>query len=271
MTVLVTGGAGYIGSHTVLALRAAGMPVVVLDNLTTGREFLLPRDVPLVKGSIGDRPLVKETLVSFRVDAVIHFAASIAVGESVARPLDYYTNNVADSLRLIKQCVRRGVKHFVFSSSAAVYGQPEQVPVAEDSPKAPINPYGTTKLMVEWILRDVAAAHRLRYAALRYFNVAGADPEGRAGQATPAATHLIKIACETALGRRPEMAIYGADYPTPDGTCIRDYVHVSDLADIHVLALKQLARTGESFIANCGYGHGYSVREVLAAVGRQSE
>jgi UDP-glucose 4-epimerase len=269
VTVLVTGGAGYIGSHTVLALRAAGMPVVVLDNLSAGQAFLVPRDVPLVKGSIGDRPLVAETLNSYKVKSVIHFAASIAVGESVEKPLDYYTNNVANSLRLIKACVSHGVRRFVFSSTAAVYGQPEAVPVGEDAPLAPINPYGASKLMVESILRDVAAAHRLRYAALRYFNVAGADPEGRAGQATPSATHLLKIACEAALGRRPEVAIFGTDYPTRDGTCIRDYIHVSDLADIHVLAVRKLEDTGDSFVANCGYGYGYSVREVLAAVQRQ--
>ncbi|MBX6321156.1 MAG: UDP-glucose 4-epimerase GalE, partial [Rhodospirillaceae bacterium] len=270
MTVLVTGGAGYIGSHTVLALRAAGRPLGVLDDQSTGSALLVPRDVPLVKGSIGDRPLVAETLKSFDIRSVIHFAASVAVGESVERPLDYYTNNVTNSLRLIRACIGSGVRHFVFSSSAAVYGQPAQVPVPEETPPAPVNPYGATKLVVEWILRDAAAAHPIRYTALRYFNVAGADPQGRAGQATPAATHLVKVACEAALGRRPEVAIFGTDYPTRDGTGVRDYIHVSDLADIHLLALRRLEEGGDSVVLNCGYGRGYTVREVLSAVQRRS-
>src|SRR5215468_907271 len=268
MTVLVTGGAGYIGSHAVRALCTAGIPTIVLDDLSTGSALLVPPNVPLLQGNIGQRALVADTLKRYDVDSVIHFAASIVVPESVERPLDYYRNNVTNSLHLIEACVAHGVRYFIFSSSAAVYGQPATVPVSEDAPTAPLNPYGTTKLMVEWVLRDTAAAHRLRYAALRYFNVAGADAEGRAGQVSRESTHLIKTACEAALGARPEIAIYGTDYPTPDGTCIRDYIHVSDLADIHVLALRRLQAGGGSFVANCGYGRGYSVREVLSAVER---
>ncbi len=268
MTVLVTGGAGYIGSHAVRALCAASVPTVVLDDLSTGCASLVPPNVPLIQGNIRQRTLVADTLRRHAVDSVIHFAASIVVPDSVERPLDYYTNNVANSLRLIEACVAHGVRHFVFSSSAAVYGQPSIVPVPEDAPPAPVNPYGTTKLMIEWVLRDTAAAHGLRYGALRYFNVAGADPAGQVGQVSRESTHLIKTACEAALGLRPEIAIYGTDYPTPDGTCIRDYIHVSDLADIHVLALCRLQEGGDSFVANCGYGRGYSVREVLSAVER---
>jgi len=268
MTVLVTGGAGYIGSHAVRALCAAGIPTIVLDDLSTGSALLVPPNVPLLQGNIGQRALVADTLKRYDVDSVIHFAASIVVPESVERPLDYYRNNVTNSLHLIEACVAHGVRYFIFSSSAAVYGQPATVPVPEDAPTAPLNPYGTTKLMVEWILRDTAAAHRLRYAALRYFNVAGADAGGRAGQVSRESTHLIKTACEAALGARPEIAIYGTDYPTPDGTCIRDYIHVSDLADLHVLALRRLQEGGGSFVVNCGYGRGYSVREVLSAVER---
>jgi len=268
LTVLVTGGAGYIGSHTVHAMRAAGIPAVVLDDLSTGSASLVPPGVPLIRGNIGQRELVAQTLRANRIDSVIHFAASIVVPDSVARPLDYYENNVANSLRLIEACVSHGVRHFVFSSSAAVYGQPSTVPVREDAPAAPVNPYGTTKLMIEWALRDTAAAHGLRYAALRYFNVAGADASGEAGQMSRASTHLIKVACEAALGVRSEIAIYGTDYPTPDGTCIRDYIHVSHLADIHLLALRRLQAGGDSFVANCGYGRGYSVRQVLSAVER---
>jgi UDP-glucose 4-epimerase len=268
MSVLVTGGAGYIGSHAVRALRNVGIATVILDNLSTGHRFLVPPDVPLIQGSIADRALVEATISEYDVDSVIHFAASIVVSDSVERPLDYYGNNVANSLRLIEACVAGGVRQFVFSSSAAVYGEPKTLPVSEEAPVAPVNPYGTTKLMMEWVLRDVAAAHGLRYAALRYFNVAGADPSGATGQASPRSTHLIKTACEAALGFRPEIVIFGTDYPTPDGTCIRDYIHVSDLADIHLLALGLLREGGNSFVMNCGYGHGYSVREVLSAVAR---
>ena len=268
MTVLVTGGAGYIGSHAVRALCAADIPAVVLDDLSTGCAFLVPPNIPLIQGSIRQRALVADTLRRYDIDSVIHFAASIVVPDSLERPLDYYTNNVANSLRLIETCVAYGVRHFIFSSSAAVYGQPSIVPVPEDAPAVPVNPYGTTKLMVEWVLRDTAAAHKLRYAALRYFNVAGADASGQAGQVSRESTHLIKTACEAALGLRPGIAIYGTDYPTPDGTCIRDFIHVSDLVDIHLLALRRLREGGDSFIVNCGYGRGYSVREVLSAVQR---
>ena len=268
MTVLVTGGAGYIGSHAVRALCAASIPTVVLDDLSTGHASLVPPNVPLIQGNIRQRALVVDTLRRYAVDSVIHFAASIVVPDSVERPLDYYTNNVANSLCLIETCVAHGVCHFVFSSSAAVYGQPSVVPVPEDAPATPVNPYGTTKLMIEWVLRDTGAAHGLRHAALRYFNVAGADPSGQVGQVSRESTHLIKTACEAALGLRPEIAIYGTDYPTPDGTCVRDYIHVSDLADIHVLALRRLQEGSDSFVANCGYGRGYSVREVLSAIER---
>jgi len=268
MSVLVTGGAGYIGSHAVRALCDAAIPVVVLDDLSTGCAALVPAHVPLIQGNIGQVALVADTLRRYDVDSVIHFAASIVVPDSVERPLDYYANNVANSLQLIEACVAHGVRNFVFSSSAAIYGQPSKVPVSEDAPAAPVNPYGTTKLMIEWVLRDAAAACDLRYAALRYFNVAGADASGQAGQVSRNATHLIKVACEAALGLRPEFTIFGTDYPTPDGTCIRDFIHVSDLADIHVLALRRLQHGGESFIVNCGYGRGYSVREVLCAVER---
>jgi UDP-glucose 4-epimerase len=268
MTVLVTGGAGYIGSHAVRALCAASIPTVVLDDLSTGYASLVPPNVPLIQGNIRQRALVADTLRRYSVDSVIHFAASIVVPDSVERPLDYYANNVANSLRLIEVCVAHGVHHFVFSSSAAVYGQPSVVPVPEDAPATPVSPYGTTKLMIEWVLRDTGGAHGLRYAALRYFNVAGADPSGEIGQVSRESTHLIKTACAAALGLRPGIAIYGTDYPTPDGTCVRDYIHVSDLADIHVLALRRLQEGGNSFVTNCGYGRGYSVRQVLSAVER---
>jgi UDP-glucose 4-epimerase len=270
MTVLVTGGAGYIGSHAVRALRGAGVTTVVLDDLSTGHAFLVPHDVPLIQGNIRQKDVVEDIIGKFDVDSVIHFAASIVVPDSVERPLDYYENNVANSLHLIEACVAGGVQQFVFSSSAAVYGQPETVPVSEDAPPSPENPYGATKLMTEWMLRDTAAAHGMRFAALRYFNVAGADPSGLAGQVSHNSTHLIKVACEVALGLRPEISIYGTDYPTPDGTCIRDYIHVSDLADIHLLALRRLQEGADSFVLNCGYGRGYSVREVLSAVARVS-
>jgi UDP-glucose 4-epimerase len=270
MTVLVAGGAGYIGSHTVRCLRDADVPVVVFDDLSTGHAFLVPSDVPLIQGNIRQAALAADTLKRYDVASVIHFAASIVVPHSVERPLEYYANNVANSLRLIEACVAHGVRHFVFSSSAAVYGQPSIVPVPEDVPAAPVNPYGTTKLMIEWVLRDAAAAYGLRYAALRYFNVAGADASGQVGQVSRESTHLIKATCEAALGLRSEIAIFGVDYPTPDGTCIRDFIHVSDLADIHLLALRRLQSGADSFVLNCGYGRGYSVRDVLCAVERIS-
>jgi UDP-glucose 4-epimerase len=266
--VLVTGGAGYIGSHVVLALRDGGRHVVVLDDLSTGVRQAVPADVPFVLGDVGDAALLSRTLREHGVGAVMHFAGSIVVPESVRDPLAYYRNNALKSLVLIEACVAQGVNRFVFSSTAAVYGIPDVVPVSEDAGTRPINPYGTSKLMTEWILRDTAVAHALRYAALRYFNVAGADPAARVGQSTPAATHLIKVACEAAVGIRPGLDVFGTDYPTPDGTCVRDYIHVSDLASAHLLALRHLEGGGESLTLNCGYGRGYSVKEVLGAVER---
>lgn len=269
-TILVTGGAGYIGSHAVLAFTDAGYPVVVVDDLSTGHREVVPPFVPFKKGDVGDMDLMAQAIAEHRVGAVVHFAGSIVVPESVSDPLKYYRNNTANSRNLIAACVDAGVPHFVFSSTAAVYGVPAEVPVNEQAPTEPINPYGSSKLMTEWMLRDVAAAHPFAFAALRYFNVAGADPMGRTGQSTPLATHLIKVACEAATGARRHVDVFGEDYDTPDGTCIRDYIHVSDLAEAHVLALEHLMQSKESFIANCGYGHGYSVREVLTQVQKES-
>lgn len=266
LCVLVTGGAGYIGSHAVYALKDHGYPVVVIDDLSTGVRENLPADVPLIIGNIGDAGLVERTFRQHQVGAVMHFAGSIVVPESVANPLKYYRNNTLNSQVLIETCVKNGVGTLLFSSTAAVYGIPEELPVREDTPTAPINPYGASKLMTEWVLRDTAAAHDFVYGALRYFNVAGADPQGRTGQSTPAATHLIKVACQAALGQRPSLDIMGTDYPTPDGTGVRDYIHVSDLAEAHVLALDYLIREKKSLVLNCGYGHGFSVREVIKAV-----
>ena len=265
-TVLVTGGAGYIGSHAVFALRDNGWNVVVLDDLSTGRAESLPEDVLLIKGDVSDIDCVDQVLCDHEVVGVMHFAGSIVVPESVANPLKYYKNNTAASRTLIERCVQAGIKAFVFSSTASVYGAPETLPVNEETTPAPDSPYGTSKLMTEWMLRDTAASNDFRYAALRYFNVAGADPDGRAGQCSENATHLIKVACETVVGKREGMSIFGDDYPTPDGTCVRDYIHVSDLATAHVLALNYLLKSEQNLVANCGYGHGYSVREVLAAV-----
>jgi UDP-glucose 4-epimerase len=267
-TVLVTGGAGYIGSHAVLALRAAGHAVVVLDDLSNGERGLVPPDVAFVEGDVGDRALVDAVLARHRVRAVLHFAGSIVVPESVADPMKYYDNNSVRSLRLAAAALAAGIDAFIFSSTAAVYGAPEIVPIAEDAPTRPINPYGRSKLMTEWVLADVATAHGLRYAALRYFNVAGADPHGRSGQCGKGATHLIKVAAQAALGLRPHLEIFGTDYATPDGTCIRDYIHVADLADAHVRALEHLLAGGAGGVMNCGYGRGFSVREVLAAIDR---
>jgi len=265
-TVLVTGGAGYIGSHVLLALLDADIGAVVVDDLSTGRRVSVPRDVPFIEGSFGDSDLLDEVIGRYQVAAVIHLAGSIVVPESVREPLAYYRNNTLNSITLLEACVRHGVDRFIYSSSAAVYGEPDTTPISEDASTRPINPYGTSKLMTEWVLRDTAAANNLRYIALRYFNVAGADTEGRAGQATPSATHLIKVACQTALGLRPRMQIFGDDYATPDGTCVRDYIHVNDLAAAHVKALRYLTRGGESVTLNCGYGHGYSVKEVLGTL-----
>ena len=270
MTVLVTGGAGYIGSHMVLALRDAGRDVVVLDDLSTGFRDAVPGDVPLVEGSCGDAELLADLLSERRIGSIIHFAGSIVVPDSVKDPLGYYLNNTVNSRALSAAAVRAGVGNFIFSSTAAVYGEPPECPIAEESPLAPISPYGTSKLMTELMLRDAANAHDIRFAALRYFNVAGADPDGRSGQSSVRATHLIKIAAQTALGLRGHLEVYGDDYPTPDGTCLRDYVHVSDLAQAHLLALGHLERGGDSLTLNCGYGRGYSVREVVEAVKRIS-
>jgi UDP-glucose 4-epimerase len=270
MTVLVTGGAGYIGSHMVHELADAGEPVVVLDNLSTGFRFLIPTSVPFIAGSTGDRPLVAEIITRHRVSAIIHFAASIVVPESVSDPLGYYGNNTMNTCALLDVAIKGGVREFIFSSTAAVYGNARDIPVREDAPTAPISPYGTSKLMSEIMLHDAGKAHGLRFVILRYFNVAGADPRLRTGQATPAATHLIKVACETATGKRPKMTVFGTDYPTPDGTCIRDYIHVSDLAQAHSAALGYLRSGGASATFNCGYGRGASVLEVIAAVRRAS-
>jgi UDP-glucose 4-epimerase len=264
-TVLVTGGAGYIGSHTVLQLVARGERVVVLDDLSTGFRQAV-RDVPLVVGNVGDRKLVDQLLAEHQVDTIIHFAAHVIVPESVSNPLKYYGNNTCSTRALIEAATQANVKHFVFSSTAAVYGMPSAGVASEETPTAPINPYGTSKLMSEWMLRDVSAATPLRHVALRYFNVAGSDPQGRIGQSTRAATLLIKVACEAAVGKRPYLSVFGTDLPTPDGTGVRDYIHVEDLASAHLNALDYLRAGGSSLVANVGYGHGYSVREVLSSV-----
>ncbi len=265
--VLVTGGAGYIGSHVVRQLGAAGYRVVVLDDLSKGfREAVLGAE--LVVASTADRERVTRLLGERRIEAVLHFAAHTVVPESVAEPLKYYANNTCASRTLLECCAQAGVERFVFSSTAAVYGIPDGPVATEDTPTRPINPYGTSKLMTEWMLRDLAAASGLRYAVLRYFNVAGCDPAGRIGQSTPEATLLIKVACEVATGRRAALSVFGTDYPTPDGTGVRDYIHVEDLAAAHLAALAHLEGGGESLTVNCGYGHGYSVREVIAAVER---
>ena len=270
MTILVTGGAGYIGSHMVHALVDAGEPVVVLDNLSTGFRFLIPAAVPFVTGSTGDRELVGKTIRQHGVTAIIHFAASIVVPDSVADPLAYYRNNTMNTCALLDAAKDAGVKQFIFSSTAAVYGNPLHVPVREDAATAPISPYGSSKLMSEIMLHDAGKAYGLRFVVLRYFNVAGADPKQRTGQSTPAATHLIKVACEAALGKRPKLEVFGTDYPTPDGTCIRDYIHVSDLARAHSAALAYLRGGGASATFNCGYGRGASVLEVINSVKRVS-
>jgi len=268
MTILVTGGAGYIGSHMVHELVDAGEPVVVLDNLSTGFRFLIPSSVPFVTGSTGDRELVAQTIAEHKVTSIIHFAASIVVPDSVRDPLGYYLNNTMNTCLLLDVAVEAGVKQFIFSSTAAVYGNAEQMPVREDAPTVPIAPYGTSKLMSEIMIHDAGKAYGLRFVILRYFNVAGADPKLRTGQSTPAATHLIKVACEAALGKRPKIDVFSTDYPTPDGTCVRDYIHVSDLARAHSAALAYLRRGGASATFNCGYGHGASVFEVIEAVRR---
>jgi UDP-glucose 4-epimerase len=266
MTVLVTGGAGYIGSHMVLELLDAGEKVVVLDNLSTGFVWAVDPRATLIVGDMGDQPLVEAVMRLHRIGAVIHFAAKIVVPESVSDPLGYYLSNTVKTRAVMAAAVATGVKHFIFSSTAAVYGTPEVMPVAEDAPTRPESPYGTSKLITEWMLRDAAAAHDLTYVVLRYFNVAGADPRGRTGQSTPNATHLIKVAVQTALGLRAKMDVFGTDYPTPDGTCVRDYIHVTDLVRAHLAALAHLRAGGVSMVANCGYGRGYSVQEVIDTV-----
>jgi UDP-glucose 4-epimerase len=266
MTVLVTGGAGYIGSHMVHALVDAGERVVVVDNLSTGFRWAIPGDVPLVVGDTGDAALMASLMAQHGVDAIIHFAAWIVVPDSVKDPLGYYRNNTANSRALIEAAVGAGVRRFIFSSTAAVYGNPAVVPVAEDAPLMPMSPYGSSKLMTEIMLRDAGAAHGLKHVILRYFNVAGADPGLRTGQSTPNATHLIKVAVETALGLRPKLQVFGTDYPTPDGTCIRDYIHVSDLVRAHSDALRYLRAGGDSATLNCGYGRGFSVLDVVDTV-----
>jgi UDP-glucose 4-epimerase len=269
--VMVTGGAGYIGSHAVLALADAGWSVVVLDNLATGFRWAIDARATFVEGDAGDEVLVKRVLAEHGVGAILHFAGSVVVPESVENPLKYYGNNTANSRTLIASAVMVGVRHFIFSSTAATYGIPDESPVCETMPQRPINPYGMSKLMTEIMLKDTAAAHPINYCALRYFNVAGADPEGRSGQSTAGATHLIKVANEAVTGKRGHVSVFGSDYDTPDGTGVRDYIHVSDLAAAHLLALERLiAEPRQNYVLNCGYGRGFSVLEVIDAVERVS-
>jgi len=268
MSVLVTGGAGYIGSHMVLALLDVGEDVLVLDDLSSGFRWVVPDYAKFVEGDVGDHNLVEGLLLRNPIDAVIHFAGSIVVPKSVSNPLEYYLNNTCKSRTLIACAVEAKVKHFIFSSTAAVYGIPEVNPVREDACLKPISPYGNSKLMTEIMLRDTVHAHDLRYVALRYFNVAGADPHGRGGQSTLHATHLIKVAAQAALGRRPYLEVFGTDYATPDGTCVRDYIHVIDLTEAHLAALKYLRAGGESEVLNCGYGRGFSVLDVVHSLRR---
>jgi len=270
MTVLVTGGAGYIGSHMVLALVEAGESVVVIDNLSTGFSAFLPEGVPLFIGDAGDENLVEGVIEQHGVDSIIHFAGSVVVSDSMRDPLGYYRNNTMTTRSLLNAAVRRGIERFIFSSTAAVYGNQEQMPVTEIAPTRPLSPYGFSKLMSEIMLHDVATAHSMKYIVLRYFNVAGADPQGRVGLATVGATHLLKVAVETATGQRAKIDVFGTDYPTPDGSCIRDFIHVSDLAQAHRAALTYLRAGGNSTTLNCGYGRGYSVIETIEAVRRIS-
>lgn len=270
MTVLVTGGAGYIGSHMVLNLADSGEDVVVLDNLVTGFDWAVDGRARFESGDAGNVELVLGLIEKYKITEIVHFAGSIVVPESVTNPLKYYANNTATSRNLIEAAVKGGVKHFIFSSTAAVYGMTGLAPVVEDTPLNPMSPYGRSKLMTEWMLADVAAAHPMTYGVLRYFNVAGADPGKRSGQSTPEATHLIKVACQTALGQREKMNIFGTDYETPDGTCVRDYIHVTDLIAAHALLLRHLRKGGNSTTLNCAYGRGYSVREVVDTVRKVS-
>jgi UDP-glucose 4-epimerase len=270
MTVLVTGGAGYIGSHMVLELRDAGEDVVVIDNLSTGFRWAVPEGTPLIVGDFGDEDLVTETIARHGVTEIAHFAAKIVVPESVADPLGYYLNNTSKARTLLETATACDIKRFIFSSTAAVYGDPQNNPVSEDEPLKPVSPYGRSKLMVEWMLEDVSKAYDFSYVTLRYFNVAGGDPKGRAGQSTPNATHLIKVAAQAALGLRPKMQVFGTDYPTPDGSCVRDYIQVTDLVRAHSDALRHLREGGESLVCNCGYARGFSVLEVIETVKRVS-
>jgi UDP-glucose 4-epimerase len=270
MAVLVTGGAGYIGSHAVLALVDSGARVVVLDDLSTGRRETVHPAARLIVGDVADSYLVMRIVAEYGVHEIIHFAAKLIVPDSVADPLGYYLANTVKTRALLAAAISAGVGRYVFSSTAAVYGTPAENPVGEDSPTNPISPYGSSKLMSEWMLRDAATAHGISYVALRYFNVAGADPEKRSGQTSPVSTHLIKVACEAATGKRARLDVYGDDYPTPDGTCVRDYIHVTDLAAAHVDALRHLRDGGRNLTLNCGYGRGYSVLEVIDAVKRVS-
>lgn len=270
MTVLVTGGAGYIGSHTVLELFDAGEKVVVLDNLSTGFRWVVPEYARLIVGDVGDQDLVTTIVAEHAIDSIIHFAGSVVVPESMINPLGYYYNNTVKSRALIEVAVQTGIKHFIFSSTAAVYGNPKIVPVSEDAELKPMSPYGSSKLMTEVMLHDASFAHDLSAVSLRYFNVAGADPKGRSGQSTARATHLIKVACEAALGKRDHIEVFGTDYPTADGTCVRDYIHVTDLAKAHLAALSYLRSGGKTDVFNCGYSRGHSVFEVIDAVKRVS-
>ena len=270
MSVLVTGGAGYIGSHTVQALVEAGESVVVIDNLSTGFSQFLPQGVPLFIGDAGDENLVEGVIAAHGVESIIHFAGSVVVPESMRDPLAYYRNNTMTTRSLLNATIKSGVSRFIFSSTAAVYGNPDQVPVPESAPTRPLSPYGSSKLMAEIMLHDTALAHGMSYVALRYFNVAGADPQARMGLATVGATHLLKIAVEAATGQRAKIDVFGTDYPTPDGSCIRDFIHVSDLAQAHRAALSYLRAGGASMTLNCGYGRGYSVLETIEAVRKVS-
>jgi len=267
-TILVTGAAGFIGSHAILALAEAGHSVVALDNLSTGQRWAVPPEYTFIEGDVGDAALMRGVFAAHAIDAIIHFAGSIEVGESVSHPLDYYRNNTVGSLTLIETAVAAGIRRIVFSSTAAAYGEPESQPILETAVTKPINPYGWTKLMTEQMLADASAAHGLSYAVLRYFNVTGADPAGRAGESCRKPSHLIKRAVQVAVGVLPELGIFGEDYPTPDGTCVRDYIHVTDLVDAHLLALKHLEAGGGNIICNCGHGKGISVHEVVRAVER---
>jgi UDP-glucose 4-epimerase len=270
MTVLVTGGAGYIGSHMVLELLDAGERVVVLDDLSTGFRDAVPAQAVFIAGDVADQALVERIIREHAITEIAHFAAKIVVPDSVADPLGYYLANTVKTRALLESAVRAGVAHFIFSSTAAVYGEPATSPIAEETPPDPVSPYGRSKLMSEWMLADAARAHPLRFVALRYFNVAGADPGGRSGQSSPRATHLIKVAAQAALGQRGHLDVFGEDYPTPDGTCVRDYIHVTDLARAHVAALAHLRRGGGNLTLNCGYGRGFSVKEVIEVVKRVS-